>query len=304
MKNKILTFIVPVFATFFVGCGSSSDPSGFSKVTFPKTTKEASPTLDNAKEVKEVVTDDQSQSISALNSVYSPNENIIHVAKEILKNKNFLNEAVNENHDCQWGGKEKIVGNLDQSSGGSLLITLQECDNGDGLFDGKLLVTAKDYDSNMDDYKKLNIKILNDFESKNLPSGEPDMQIEKGAEIGIEYLDANDYIMNISFIAKQENQLFGVKDAEFYFQKVLGGEKMYQTSGRIYISNLEKFVDYDTSYDMSQTPFRYDNQDNLVGNGEARYLMADGSKMKVDVVDGEAFAFVDSDGDGIYDISE
>ena len=77
---------------------------------------------------------------------------------------------------------------------------------------------------------------------------------------------------------------------------------MYQTQGKIYIDNLNSFVNYDTTYDMSQTPFVFSYKGLL--SGEARYNMSSGGKVKIVAESNKAVTYVDANGDGVYELRE
>ena len=90
---------------------------------------------------------------------------------------------------------------------------------------------------------------------------------------------------------------FGQQNCEYFISDKDYQEELYQTKGRIYINNLESYVDYDTSYDMSVTPFVF-NYSGVV-SGEGRYIMANGANLKVfhDRVE------IDADNDGTYELA-
>jgi hypothetical protein len=67
---------------------------------------------------------------------------------------------------------------------------------------------------------------------------------------------------------------------------------------------LTAYVDYDESYDMSLTPFIFDIDSGEILSGEAHFLMANGGKTKIVGTGGEPITYVDSDGDGIYELIE
>jgi hypothetical protein len=81
---------------------------------------------------------------------------------------------------------------------------------------------------------------------------------------------------------------------------------MYQTKGRIYIDNLASYVTYDTTYDMSKTPFVF-NKNGTIKNddGEARYNMSGNGKVKIiaSQEDDGVKIYIDEDGDGVYSLN-
>ena len=88
----------------------------------------------------------------------------------------------------------------------------------------------------------------------------------------------------------------------YHYKTDNANEILYQKKGIIYIDNLTKYAEYDTSYDMSKTPFIYNFFYGLQ-SGEARYNLSNGSKMRI-VIEGSVKVEVDTNGDGEYELTD
>ena len=110
----------------------------------------------------------------------------------------------------------------------------------------------------------------------------------------------------------QRGKVHGLQNVSFHsIVNRDGNFEIYQTQGRTYMNNLNSYVDYDTSYDMSDTPFSFKKNskdeyliiDNLY-SGEARYLMANDIKIKVLAGIKSLSAFIDLDSNGSFETQE
>jgi len=100
------------------------------------------------------------------------------------------------------------------------------------------------------------------------------------------YAQNGNYEVKSTIVSRKDGKTKGFKDVVFVIESYSNFTYLYQRSGRIYINNLREYVILDDDYDMSDTPFRYDNTDSLV-SGEARYLMR-GGKLRIYIENGEA----------------
>ena len=317
-KIKVLGLSLAVISTLgFTGCGGGggSSSSGGSSLSFPSNAVNAEPTIENGEKVEKVVAQNQ-QSSYAINAVSSSNnQNIALTMKKITdtikiididKNTYSLNETINETESCPSGGTMNYSGSGSETGGATITITFDNCSQYGILMDGKILTNMSNYNSTYDDYTTVNMTFLSDFKTSGTGV---DGKITNGSTTKTEFSDitelneANNMKMTISAISEMNGVKTGQKDAVYYFDlSSYSNPSMYQTSGKIYIDNLTSYVTYDTSYDMSQTPFVFSNSG--LNSGEARYNMTDGAKVKIVAEAGEAKTYVDADGDGIYELSE
>ena len=313
-----------------IGCGggsssnnstSSETTTSTSGTTFPTNAVVAEATLENGQKVEDVVSTNQSSVLPTLNSVVSASKLNIplltnKVSSSIIKNfensniENYaLNEIINESENCSNGGTISINGSGDETTGGTITISYNDCIEDGSKMNGSITGTISNYDSNVDDFKDYYIMFNTDFTVSNTSDGSF-AKITKDSSYTMnilsfdEYENANKYKLNMSIIATDGTESHGMKDASFIFEEInYSTISMYQTEGKIYINNLTSYVDYDTSYDMSLTPFTFGSYDNIL-SGEARYNMSNSSKLKIVVEDNEAITYIDADGDGTYELSE
>ena len=313
---KYITFSLATVSLLFIGCGGGGGGGNPNPpVTFPSTSKPAKPTLENGKKVKEVVT--TNQGASTLNTVNdSSTINIALFAQELFNlkqtkdlNKDYsLNEVIREEEPCSNGGSVvyEITSNFPQ--GGTLTRTFNECLDGayNAIINGKIYQEYSNYDSQVENYKTTEVTMLSDFTMKDI-STDKTLTIYKDSYFKYntlefdKYEDPKKYTMEMTMKANDGLKQYGLKDANYY---VTDNISMYQTKGRVYIDNLKSYVDYDTSYDMSKTPFVFSSDFRTLKSGEARYNMANKGKVKIVAQNSNAITYVDADGDGTYELSE
>ena len=312
-----------------IGCGggSSSDNSSSSGVTntsgtnFPTNAVMSEATLENVQKVEDATATNQMSVLPTLNSVESDSKlSIPLLIKKVsfsvtknIKNSNIenyaLNETINESENCSNGGNISITGSGDESTGGTISVSYNNCIEDDIKMNGSITGTISNYDSSADDFKDYSINFNTDF-TVSSTSDISFATIKKDSNYTMnilsfdEYENANKFKLKMSIIATDGTESYGMEDASFIFEEIdYSTVSMYQTEGKIYINNLTSYVDYDTSYDMSQTPFTFDSYDNIL-SGESRYNMSNNSKLKIIVEDNEAITYIDVDGDGTYELSE
>lgn len=315
MKRVLSKSLIVVIGLGFVACGGGSASSGESGFSFPSNAVEAEPTIENGNKVKEVVAQNQSSSYS-INSVNSSeSSNIAFVLSDITnfvkETSSFddiyaLNETIDETENCDNGGTVRISGSGSETNGGTVIETYNNCSLDGILIDGSIEGTIYNYNLEHDEFQNINVKFLTDtsVEINGLSS-----KIYSGSSVNSEVLSFSTYDetesmkMTISAISEFNGNKSGQNNAMYYFNNLgTSTPSMYQTQGKIYIDNLTSFVDYDSSYDMSQTPFVF-NYSGL-SSGEGRYIMANGGKVKIVAESNEAKTYVDADGDGTFELSE
>jgi len=316
MRNiKTLGISLIVAATLsigFTGCGGGGDSSSGSSLSFPSNAVSAEPTIENGEKVEEVVTQDP-QTMYSINSVNSSNtQNIALTMKqlnEVLKEKvdlNYysLNETINETESCSNGGTIKISGSGSETGGATIDMTFNNCDYYDVSLDGKITTSMSNYNSTYDDYANISMTFVTDF---TVSTSGITAKIIQGSTTKLEYsnftgwYEADKLKMTISAISEVNGIKTGQRDAVYYFSNLTSTPSMYQTSGKIYIDNLASYVDYDTSYDMSQTPFIFNGSG--LDSGEAHYIMSNGGKLKIVVEGGAVVVYIDADGNGDYELN-
>lgn len=312
--------IISALSIVLTGCGGGGGSSTDTNIVFPSSSVLAEPTLSNAQKVTDIVIGNPIDNIPILNSVSNStkvNTELLsrNVAKKITgytKNINIgtysLNEVIDEQILCATSGTIDLSGSAD-ASGGTVTFTFNECNDGDDLIlNGSVQASVSDYDSTADDFKTWAVTFLTDLTMTDL-SATLIAKIEKGSYLKINVLTFDiygypqTYKLSISIQTTDGIEVFGLENVVFYYdERNYPDMEMYQTSGKIYIDNLTAYVEYDTTYDMSVTPFVYLNS--VLTTGEARYIMAHGAKMKIVIVNGIVTTWVDADGDGIYETND
>jgi len=312
LKKSVMA--LSAITLMFTGCETTSPEdyqSYYSDTEFPSNASVAEPTVDNGEEVRDVVAKDQNSMLPASNDSQSSSLimtiNNLYKTTEKLENNNIGSLSVIDSgtQECPSGGKYKysVSGSMNDAT-----ITF-EYDNCDmyGIFsyDGSFVTHATSYNEETGAYKYSTMEFTTDF---NIQTSGQNMTIYKGGKMVIEVLsyDAYDDIdkvkMDISMITKVNGQKSGQKDASYIIDTDGYSTSMYQTKGKIYINNLSSYVEYDTSYDMSQTPFIFSSSGALT-NGEAHYNM-DGGKLKIIAENYQAKVYVDADNDGYFELQE
>ncbi|MBL0702927.1 MAG: hypothetical protein JJV95_02940 [Sulfurospirillum sp.] len=324
--------LITVFSAGLVGCGESSGSSGSgggndSGLDFPADTdtKLAEPTLENGQKVSEIVVNDHRD--YNLFSVSSSNtQNIVLSMKKIndivndIRKRNLtkidnysLNKATENLEDCSYGGTIKFDASVTEPNVEEATITFDECYENyydDGMYiDGKILVKVSQYNEEIDVYMRKDTTYLTDITfaetAKMLKGSEINTlgdEYYSTTEDGTTYYDPNKETMNFSVTTEVDGKKVAQKNAEYVFD--LSSGAMYQTKGMVYINDLASYVTYDETYDMSNTPFVFYNDDRIT-SGKAIYNMANNGKVKIEVEeDGQVVTSVDNNGDGTYNLTD
>ena len=316
VKVLFASFVVLVF----VGCGSSDArnaelPFGSNNIEFPTNAVESDATVENAQKVKEVVAKNQQSSLGRTSTDKVDKNSVVYNLKKLndmLRDTKVLpsalNEAVDNTSECSDGGTMKVVGDINPGANSTMTIIYNQCKIAGFSVDGQVVEKLSEFDSDNNNYKNMDLKFLTDI---TMISDDLYMKISKGSSLltNIMSFDDNGNIKKMKLTIDSITQVNAEKsgqDGSVYIFENLDNNflSMYQTEGRIYINNLESFVDYDTSYDMSQTPLVFDEYGVLQDGGEARYNMSSGGKMKIVVENSTPKVYVDANGDGTYDLSE
>lgn len=306
--------LVLAIGSSITGCGGSGT-STESTTSFPSNAVIAEPTLENGQKVEEAVANNPSY--IGLNSVQdsSGGFNIGLIGTKLInkiKLDNYsLNETINETESCLYGGSINFSGSGSEQSGATLTVTYDNCnDDETGSVSGKVYYTLSDYDFNGDMFKNQQIKYLTDVTITLSSNDNKIIKILKGATANYqikkfdEYGNLKEYDEDISAIITDGTKTYGNKNCKYTYNVLSWYQtSWYQTSGDIYIDNLSSYVTYDTSYDMSQTPFVLDAFQGLI-SGEARFKMSGDGKVKIVIESNEPKTYVDANGDGIYELSE
>ncbi|KIM03029.1 MAG: hypothetical protein KU29_12530 [Sulfurovum sp. FS06-10] len=314
MKNILSKSLAVVATLGLIGCGGGGSSSGDSGLNFPSTATKAEPTIQNGQKVKEIVAKDQ-QLNYMMNAVEaSESQNIVFTLltlQDTLRSKQnldtyALNETINESEDCLNGGTIHYSGSGSDPQGGTITTTFNQCNMNGMIINGSVYEKIYTYNSEHNEYQNSDIKYLTDTSIK---IGEIYSKIYANSTASAEVLSFNSYDeidsikLSINTISEVNSVKSGQNNAIYYLKNLhTSTPSMYQTQGKIYIDNLASFVDYDTSYDMSKTPFVL-NDDSL-SSGEACYNMANGGKVKIVVESNRAKTYVDANGDGAYELSE
>ena len=317
MKNVLSKGLIVVMGLGFVACGGGGSSSGSSSngntLAFPSNSIKAKATIENGKKVKEVVAKNQ-KSNYVLNAVdSSDNQNIAFtlqtlydiINQETPFNNYALNETIDETEPCSDGGTIHSSGSGSDTTGGTITTTFNNCNIDGATINGRIFSKIYNYNSEHDGFENVDISFLtNTSVTVNKLSSiiYANSTINTKTTTFSNYGDSENIELKISAISEVNGKKSGQNNAIYYFNNLSSSPSMYQTEGKVYIDNLASFVTYDTSYDMSQTPFVF-NSYNLI-SGEARYNMASGGKVKVVVKSNKAKVYIDANGDGNYELSE
>lgn len=310
IKMGLLASAVMIFTACGGGGGGGGDT--FVPVSFPSDSILAEPTLENGLKVRDAVVTNQADNVPILNGIndnskMNPALLSGNIAKDIVsrvKNTNLetysLNEAINETEACPVSGTINISGEGDLS-GGYITMTFDSCNDGEVIIDGSIYMSVSNYDSSADNYRDIAMKFTTDFTSTLVLDGSFG-KIVKGSYMNIHvsvfdiYGEPEEFNASISIQSTNGVEVYGIENGVYYYSISGPDTAFYQTQGRVYIDNLATYVDYDTTYDMSATPFLF--LSGVIDSGEARYNMADGGKVTIRVINGTVYTYVDVDGDG------
>lgn len=329
-KIKYFSFGLAIVSASIIGLtgcgGGGGGGSSSTGPAFPSDSVLAEPTLENAQKVRDVVVGDPLDDlpdIPLLNSVEDNSDmnlellsrNVSEMIREDAENhiETYSLNAVDEfTEECLVSGTIDFYANGDEINGGYVTATYNNCNDGDDLIlNGSVKMTLSNLDTTAGAFKDMTITFTTDFTVSDL-SQTLLAKIEQGSYLAMNILafdingNPSDFKVTMSMQATDGTEIHGVENAVYYYEIDTFGTTVVivQTQGKMYINNLAQYAEYDTSYDMaaSHTPFIY--VDGIIQSGEARYIMADGGKMKIVITAGLVVTHVDADGDGIYEIND
>jgi len=289
---------------------------------FPSDAVMATPTIANGKKVRDVVVEDREDGAVSLNNADNNSKlNILELSNrlsnDIFKQSSGITtqsyskyQTIDETRYCSDGGSITLKGNADNTNGGNFTISYNNCQVDNITINGSVYSTITNHDSYADEFKDLTMKYTSDF-TYIQSSPYKVVTIKKNSYINTNITDfdysgnAEKFKFSISIVADNSSteDKFGLRDCIYYYDNSGSDTEFYQTYGRVYINNLSSYVDYDTSYDMSATPFVINSSGDLQ-SGEARYNMANNGKVKIKVDDNQVHVYIDTNGDGIFELSE
>lgn len=300
--------LILVATSVLISCGGGGGDSSFDTSNAVM----ALPTLENGEKVEEVSAVNQQDQYS-LNAVANENNpNIILTMVTLVKGlKQSLNTdlyALNQviNQSCDYGGSFFVKTNQEYGEDMTLTVDYSQC----GLFDGivangraRMLLT--NFTEPDDDYTNYDITYLSDF---TIVADGITMTILDGAtaeqiNLRFDYSGAVEMDMKITANSIVNGVTNGMEDVNLRMSMDYN-QTMYYKSGRFYIDNLTAYADYDSSWDMSLTPFIFDGNSGELLSGEARFNLANGGKARIVGTGGEPMTYVDADGDGDFELSE
>jgi hypothetical protein len=288
MKNfKLSANIILATALFLGGCGDDSPNGNYEEISFPSNSTKAPATITNAQKVEAVVTAKDIQNLTGINKLSE--DSAINTTQLALKSAEIIKDSIEYNkytqdlgtESCTNGGTiHTTVSASLTSTNGAYTTTYNQCNQNGTITNGTIEYTASLTDYANDDLDSLHIYFITDFTIQDTSNGSV-ANIKRNSNFTISTL-SDRVKLNVSLQATNGTKYYGQKNATYYIYDRGNNTYIYQTQGRIYINNLNNYVDYDTSYNMSQTPFEYDNNGVLI-SGEAHYLMANNGKLKIKV---------------------
>ena len=305
MKKRSKIAIISSTATLilFSGCGGGGSSSNS---LFGGDAKPAAVTVDTGKKVTEnVLANRKSNNISAITMLSNDSENGGFVAKGLehfLKNQKNIrslstesSESVDETEKCDNnGGTVHYVGSGNDMSGGVVAVEFHNCSMDGFTFNGPINMDIKLSNEEPVRYK---ISFPQNFEMKNTQQS---VLIYKNSSILMDNMNGYDnFDMTNNIKMKMNDTLTGSENSKWHVKD----SSTYQISGKEYLGSLDEFVKYDTSYDMSQTPFIF-NYDGTIQSGEAHYIGADNGKIVIKAENGGITIKTDSDNDGVFESTE
>lgn len=318
--------IVSALSMGLTGCGGGGGSSSVSTdvstgLVFPSNSVLAEPTLVNAQKVRDIVIGDPLDNVPILNSVNNGSKmnlellsrNVSQMIANDAKNNigTYSLNAVDEFTEyCLVSGTIDFYANGDEINGGYITMTYNDCNNGDDtIINGSVYMSLSNLDTTAGQFKDMTIKFTTDFTITDL-SQVLIAKVIQGSYITMNILtfdiygNPSDFKVSMSVQATDGIEIFGIENAVYSYETSGTIVVVVQTQGKIYINNLAEYVEYDTTYDMAVagTPFYYDN--GVLQSGEARYIMANGGKMKIVIDNGIITTWVDADGDGFYELTD
>jgi len=296
---KLVVLAVP-FVFMLNGCGGGGGKVSDKVKLFPSDAKLASVTDSNVQDVEDMLvsynTNNNTPSLKVTSSSVKAKKNGSSLATLTLKQLKSVNKilkkrvnketmraqkVIDTQKDCSNGGTLLKNGELTKENGGTVQYDFNHCKI-DGIeYDGIMDVTASNYDYDKDKFTKIKMEYATDFR---VNAGDISYKIKRGSVVESELLDSGYLKVKSNIVSTEDGETRGFKDVIFFVDEINNTTTyLTQTQGRIYINNLREYVEYDRSYDMSETPFEYINDS--LESGEAHYIMK-GTILKIIVEDG------------------
>ncbi|SFV86332.1 hypothetical protein MNB_SUP05-SYMBIONT-4-629 [hydrothermal vent metagenome] len=299
MKQLKLSAIL-LSSILLTACGGGGGNNPSSNLNFP-----ASATLAEANEEngEKVAKGTISKNVSYLNSVENSSganssliahnvSNILSKYVENLPQSNALNVVKYFDRACDVSGTISGSVNTDTAA---YTITFNNCiNNGDGAeaINGSAFGTVQ-LDNN-DKELSFSLKVRETLKVSN-------STMDVGSSMDIKYSvagdDNKDVTITMSATGTENNQKYGCKVCKFHTKVLANNDiQIYQTEGQLYIGDdLGAYVIYDTSYDMSTTPFVFLHGDGKVNvGGIAKFKSKDNKIIEIKAVaNGNAELWID-----------
>ena len=292
MNNLTKVVALSAFASFLiVGCGGgggSSEP----KLTF-NNAKEAPANKETGKEttdslVAQLSTNGSLSGLAQLGKKTKLERKAKFTALELAKKARH----VSRKFECE-SGYVKFDGDGDDS-GGTATEDFHNCKLNGATINGKVKVTFKAQNGDMT-YVKLNIMT-------NLTTKAAGLSETLYAGSTIEFTNIKDNSMDETSTIKIKinDDTYGQKNAKWHYSFGYDDTSAYQTQGEVYFKNATEYVTYDKSYNMKNTPIKYD--ESHVYSGEAHYIAKNKDKIILKVIDVDTIEIdIDKKGDGTID---
>jgi hypothetical protein len=313
---ELKKFVLFITTTLLISCGGGGS-SGSGAISSFDTTNAVlmEPTFSNATKLANIVQRNPQDQYS-LNAVMdNQGTNILpsivkmlDTFKETHKTEQYaINRIIKGSEPCEDGGFLTANGSVN-SNNGSAVLNYQNCDEGGIVMNGSAIISVWEYLEDYDDYSRVSTNFVSDFTMTN-NSGEITTILARSSAF-INNLDFDYYWgaiemdMKVTAFYIENGITYGQENSNIYFNREnISRPYFYYKSGRFYIDNLEKYAEYDTSYDMSYTPFRLDLDGDL-RSGEAWFTMANGGRAAIKDYFGGIQVELDTDGDGYSDYSQ
>ena len=316
MKRKMKKiFLIMFVSNALISCGGGGGGQSINSLDFTNATM-AIPTLENGEKVEETVAVNQQNQYSINSVSNSSTNNSVFIFHKLTNSFNQFKLIVPyslnavESINCNYGGSATV--NIDGNMGDESVVAIvayADCALIEGMtISGTIHTSLSDYNSG--DYDKGEYTYITNVDLViNDPSlGATSATILAGTRQEVSYLERSLFGFTIDMKITSGQIINGVRvgmeNANVQSKLSFSSYEMFYRSGRFYISDLTAYADYDESYDMSLTPFIFDIDTGEILSGEAHFLMANGGKTKIVGTGGEPITYVDSDGDGIYELIE
>ncbi len=265
MKSIKLNLYISLLGLTLVACDSGGGSTGSSNID----ASIAEPTITNGRKVASIVATDQTQSgISlALNSVSENSttntplllnqlQSLISMDYSKAKPYNYaLNQVVSGSENCPSGGSVKYSGEANDTTGGTVSVTYQQCQDGNTVLNGSVRMTLSNYNVAAENFRNTEMNFTSDFTTKDLSSG-GSVTIHKNSlyKGTVREFDRDGDVkklkMEFTATVSSGSEKSSQENAIYYIKLGNRSNAMYQTAGRIFIDNLASYVDYDSSYDI------------------------------------------------------